>query len=58
VALAWLHGRPQVASAIVGARTPSQLRASIAAEDVVLPPEILRALDEVSAPATGYPERR
>jgi aryl-alcohol dehydrogenase-like predicted oxidoreductase len=57
VALAWLHGRPQVASAIVGARTPSQLRASIAAEDVVLPPEILRALDEVSAPAVGYPER-
>jgi hypothetical protein len=25
---------------------------------VELPPEILRALDEVSAPATGYPERR
>jgi aryl-alcohol dehydrogenase-like predicted oxidoreductase len=57
VALAWLHGRPQVASSIVGARTPAQLRASIAAEDVVLPPEILRALDEVSAPAIGYPER-
>jgi aryl-alcohol dehydrogenase-like predicted oxidoreductase len=58
VALAWLRVRAQVASAVVGARTPAQLRASLAAEDVELPPEILRALDEVSAPATGYPERR
>lgn len=58
VALAWLRVRAQVASAVVGARTPAQLRASLAAEDVELPPEILRALDEVSAPAAGYPERR
>jgi aryl-alcohol dehydrogenase-like predicted oxidoreductase len=58
VALAWLRGRAQVASAVVGARTPAQLRASLAAEDLDLPAEILRALDEVSAPALGYPERR
>ncbi len=58
VALAWLRVRAQVSSAIVGARTAAQLRASLAAEDVQLPPEILRALDEVSAPDLGYPERR
>ncbi len=58
VALAWLRVRAQVSSAIVGARTAVQLRASLAAEDVQLPPEILRALDEVSAPELGYPERR
>ncbi|WP_066588009.1 aldo/keto reductase [Cellulomonas timonensis] len=58
VALAWLRVRAQVSSAIVGARTAVQLRASLAAEDVQLPPEILRALDEVSAPDLGYPERR
>ncbi|MFI2752331.1 aldo/keto reductase [Cellulomonas sp. P22] len=58
VALAWLRVRGQISSAIVGARTAAQLRASLAAEDVELPPEILRALDEVSAPDLGYPERR
>ncbi|KGM01980.1 aldo/keto reductase [Cellulomonas cellasea] len=58
VALAWLRVRTQVTSAIVGARTAAQLRGSLAAEDVVLPPEILHALDEVSAPELGYPERR
>lgn len=57
VALGWVLGRPQVASAIVGARTAAQLRASLAA-DVALPPAITAALDEVSAPAVGYPERR
>lgn len=58
VALAWLRVRAQVASAIVGARTAAQLRASLAADDLELPAEILHALDEVSAPPVGYPERR
>jgi len=58
VALAWLTDGMPVASAIVGARTPAQLRASLAALDLSLPPEIRIALDEVSAPALGYPERR
>nr|WP_297424957.1 aldo/keto reductase [uncultured Actinotalea sp.] len=57
VALGWVLGRPQVASAIVGARTAAQLRASLAA-DLRLPAAITAALDEVSAPAVGYPERR
>jgi aryl-alcohol dehydrogenase-like predicted oxidoreductase len=58
VALAWLRVRTQVSSAIVGARTPVQLRGSLAAQDLHLPPEIVLALDEVSAPELGYPERR
>jgi aryl-alcohol dehydrogenase-like predicted oxidoreductase len=57
VALAWVLSRPQVASAIVGPRTPAQLSAALgAATD--LPGAIVAALDEVSAPAVGYPERR
>ncbi|MGY4642261.1 aldo/keto reductase [Cellulomonas sp. URHB0016] len=57
VALAWLRGRPGICSAIVGARTASQLRGSLASEDLELPVELRRALDEVSAPEVGYPER-
>jgi aryl-alcohol dehydrogenase-like predicted oxidoreductase len=57
VALGWVLGRPEVASAIVGARTAAQLRGSLAA-DLRLPAAITAALDEVSAPAVGYPERR
>ncbi|MDT0165021.1 aldo/keto reductase [Actinotalea sp. AC32] len=57
LALAWVLGRPQVSSAIVGARTPAQLRAALSV-GTELPEAIAAALDEVSAPATGYPERR
>ncbi|MBO1750250.1 aldo/keto reductase [Actinotalea sp. BY-33] len=57
VALAWVLGRPQVASAVVGARTALQLRAALGTA-VELPAEIVRALDEISSPAAGYPERR
>ncbi len=56
IALAWVRDRPGVVAPIVGARTAAQLQASLAAEDVVLPPEIQSALDDVSAPAIGYPE--
>ncbi|MEL7975141.1 aldo/keto reductase [Isoptericola sp. F-RaC21] len=57
VALSWLLARDGVASAIVGARTPAQLRASLAAVDLELPGEVHAALDDVSAPEIGYPER-
>ncbi|MCW2614076.1 MAG: Aldo/keto reductase [Frankiales bacterium] len=57
VALAWVRDRPGVVAPIVGARTAAQLQASLAAEQVELPPEIRSALDDVSAPAIGYPER-
>jgi aryl-alcohol dehydrogenase-like predicted oxidoreductase len=57
VALAWLRSREGVATALVGPRTPIQLRQLLAADDLDLPTELVRALDDVSAPALGYPER-
>jgi Predicted oxidoreductases (related to aryl-alcohol dehydrogenases) len=56
VALAWVRDAPGVTAPIVGARTAAQLRGSLTAEDLVLPAEIRSALDDVSAPAFGYPE--
>ncbi len=56
VALAWVRDRPGVVAPVVGARTAAQLRGSLAAEHVELPPEIRSALDDVSAPQVGYPE--
>ncbi|MFD9947955.1 aldo/keto reductase [Nonomuraea sp. NPDC059023] len=49
VALSWVRDQPGVASAIVGARTTSQLNAVLLAEDVILPREIREALDDVSS---------
>jgi aryl-alcohol dehydrogenase-like predicted oxidoreductase len=56
VALAWVLGRDQVASAVIGPRTAAQLGAALDV-DLKLPEAIANALDEVSAPAFGYPER-
>jgi len=55
VSLAWVLGRG-IASAVVGPRTPAQLHAALDL-DTTLPDAIVAALDEVSAPALGYPER-
>lgn len=49
VALTWVRDRPFVSSAIVGARTADQLRESLATSAKTLPPEISRALDDISA---------
>ena len=57
VALAWVRDRPGIVAPIVGARIASQLVASLASEQVTLPDEITKALDDVSRPALGYPER-
>lgn len=57
VALAWARDAPGIAAAIVGARTPSQLRGALASEDLVLPTQIRHALDEITAIRMGYPER-
>jgi aryl-alcohol dehydrogenase-like predicted oxidoreductase len=57
VALAWVRDRPGVTAPIVGARTNAQLKASLAAESVVLPEVVRLALDDVSAPPIGYPEQ-
>ncbi|MSZ41975.1 MAG: aldo/keto reductase [Actinobacteria bacterium] len=56
VALAWLRDRPGVVAPILGARMNSQLLAALASDELELPEEITRALDEISAPALGYPE--
>jgi len=58
VALAWARDVEGVASAVVGARTPAQLRGSLAAVDLELPDQIRQVLSEVTAPDLGYPERR
>ncbi len=56
VALAWIKNRPGVSSLIVGPRTPGQLRGLLTSE-LELPPMVAQALDDVSQPAIGYPER-
>jgi aryl-alcohol dehydrogenase-like predicted oxidoreductase len=50
VALAWARDHEGVASVVVGARSAAQLRASLAADDLVLPEAIREALDDASAP--------
>jgi len=55
VALAWLLAKPEVSSVIIGARTVDQLRDNLRALSVRLAAEDVKALDEVSQPAWGYP---
>ncbi|MCA2219361.1 aldo/keto reductase [Jidongwangia harbinensis] len=57
VALAWIRDRPGVAAPILGARTAAQLSGALLSEELTLPGEIARALDDVSAIPVGYPER-
>jgi aryl-alcohol dehydrogenase-like predicted oxidoreductase len=57
VSLAWVRDRPGVVAPVVGARTVGQLLGSLQVEDLTLPEEIVKALDDVSAPDFGYPER-
>jgi aryl-alcohol dehydrogenase-like predicted oxidoreductase len=55
VALAYLLTRPAVTSLVIGARTSEQLEDNLAAADLVLTPEDLSRLDDVSAPPLLYP---
>lgn len=48
VALVWVRDRPGVTAPIVGARTAAQLDGALNVEDLVLPSEIVDALDDVS----------
>lgn len=57
VALAWVRDRPGVASALVGARTVTQLQAALSVEALTLPDEIRGALDDISAPVHRYPDQ-
>ncbi|MFC5905935.1 aldo/keto reductase [Streptacidiphilus monticola] len=57
VALAWVRDRPGVASAVVGARTATQLASALGAESLCLPDEIRSVLDDISAPLHFYPDQ-
>ena len=48
VSLLWVRDAPLVTAPILGARTPTQLALLLAAENIELPEEIARALDDVS----------
>jgi aryl-alcohol dehydrogenase-like predicted oxidoreductase len=55
VALAWLLGRPGVASLVIGGRNAEQFRDSLAAADLRLSEAERARLDAVSAPPVLYP---
>jgi aryl-alcohol dehydrogenase-like predicted oxidoreductase len=55
IALAWLAGRPAVASIIVGARNEAQLKDNLAAASLKLTAEERMQLDEVSQQPLIYP---
>jgi len=55
VALAWLLGRAQVTTVIMGAKTPAQLTDNLGSTRLVLDAEDLQALDAVSAMPPEYP---
>ena len=54
VALAWTLARPGVASTLIGASKVSQLESNIAATEIRLSAEMMKRLDEASAPALGF----
>ena len=55
VAIAWVQQRPGVTSTIIGARTLAQLEQNVAALDLVLTPEQVKALEIVSRPTLNFP---
>ncbi len=55
VALAWLLGRAQVTTVIMGAKTPAQLADNLASVKLTLDAQDLGALDAVSALPPEYP---
>ena len=55
VALAWLLARPEVSSVLVGARNLQQLQDNLRALQVKLTTQDVKELDDISAPAWGYP---
>lgn len=47
LAIAWVLRRPEVTSAIVGARSPAQIEEDAAAWDITLSPEVCTEIDEL-----------
>jgi aryl-alcohol dehydrogenase-like predicted oxidoreductase len=56
VALAWLLAQPHVTSVIIGAKNHEQLLDNLSATELELSAEQLRAIDEVSALPSEYPQ--
>lgn len=55
VALNWVLNRPGVASVLVGARKPEQLRENLGALEFSIPDELQTRLDAMSRPERPYP---
>jgi aryl-alcohol dehydrogenase-like predicted oxidoreductase len=55
VALAWLRSRPGTVIPLLGATSERQLAANLASLDVTVDHDVLRRLDEVSAPHLSFP---
>ena len=55
VALAWILAKPFVTSVIIGAKRLDQLHENLAADSLVLAPEEIKTLDEVSTLPPEYP---
>jgi aryl-alcohol dehydrogenase-like predicted oxidoreductase len=55
VALAWVQGRPGVASTIIGARRLDQLEQNLSALDIALSPAHIASLDALSEPTLNFP---
>jgi aryl-alcohol dehydrogenase-like predicted oxidoreductase len=55
VSLAWTLAKPFVSSVIIGAKRMEQLHENLAADDLVLSADELKALDEASALPPEYP---
>ena len=56
VALAWLLHQPDVTSVIIGAKTVAQLKDNLGAVEVMLSPEDLKQIDDVSRLRPEYPQ--
>jgi aryl-alcohol dehydrogenase-like predicted oxidoreductase len=54
-ALAWVQGRPGVASTIIGARTLAQLEDNLKALEVRLAPEHVKRLEDATRPTLNFP---
>ncbi len=55
IALAWLAGRPGIASLVIGARNEAQLKDNLASASLVLSNEERKSLDDVSLQPLIYP---
>lgn len=55
VALNWVAHRPGVATVLIGATRPEQLRDNLQALDFAIPAELAQRLDDVSKPQAEYP---